>query len=36
VLRGASAAELRHMIVPLAGIGIGLCLLVAVRFRKTV
>lgn len=36
VLRGASGAELVHMVVPLAGIGVALCLLVVVRFRKTV
>ncbi len=36
VLRSASAEELRHMILPLAGIGVGLCALVALRFRKTV
>jgi len=34
VLRGAGARELLHMILPLGGIGAGLCLLVAARFRK--
>jgi len=36
VLRAAGARELGHMILPLAGIGVGVCALVAVRFRKTV
>jgi ABC-type multidrug transport system permease subunit len=35
VLRGASAADLAYMIVPLGGIGAGLCVLVALRIRKT-
>lgn len=34
VVRGASGAELAHHIIPLAGIGLGLSVFVALRFRK--
>jgi ABC-type multidrug transport system permease subunit len=36
VLRGATLPELLHMVLPLAGIGVVLSLLVAARFRRTV
>lgn len=36
VLRGASASELAHHVIPLAGIGVGLCTVVALRFRRRV
>jgi ABC-type multidrug transport system permease subunit len=36
VLRGASAAELMHHVLPLLGIGVLLSVLVALRFRKYV